>query len=323
MFYVPKYLWKAKESKRLRVLINELRQRHITELTDYDRSRLIQDVTDSLLISNDYFFFFFFCEFLYFIHLIAQIWFINIFLSGQFLRLGLEWLTYTHEQLDYKYDPLVRVFPRMTKCLFHKYGYSGAIERHDALCFLPLNIVNEKIYVVLWFWFVFLFIVTSLCLIQRILLVLFPMFRFRKIKQIAPSTNKRHLSMFVSRVGNWFILHNLASNMKPSHFRDLIDHVAKHQEAHLGLKGYNNIREFYNGTGKDGQPAEHKPAAPKKSKSAMSSIKNMGFKKGPMPPKAGFVIVNRDPPSGHSADSEEWQMNLANNNEELLKEPWP
>ena len=60
----------------------------------------------------------------------------NIFLQGQFLKLGLEWLTYTHENLDNKYDPLIRVFPRLTKCVFHKYGYSGSIETHDALCFL-------------------------------------------------------------------------------------------------------------------------------------------------------------------------------------------
>ena len=190
MFYVPKYLWKAKEAKRLSKLIVELKSKHITEASEYDRRRLVQDVIDSLLISKDYFYFFFFCEFLYFINLIAQIWFTNVFLSGQFTRLGIDWISYNHEQLDNKYDPLIKVFPRMTKCLFHKYGYSGSIERHDALCFLPLNIVNEKIYVVLWFWYVFIFIVTSLCLLQRVILVLFPCMRYYKIRQLAPSTGK-------------------------------------------------------------------------------------------------------------------------------------
>jgi ABC-type phosphate/phosphonate transport system ATPase subunit len=32
----------------------------------------------------------------------------------------------------------------MTKCTFHKFGASGDIETHDALCILPLNIFNEK-----------------------------------------------------------------------------------------------------------------------------------------------------------------------------------
>ena len=50
----------------------------------------------------------------------------------------------------------------MTKCTFHKYGPGGSVETKDGLCILPLNIINEKIYVFLWFWFVFLAIVTAI-----------------------------------------------------------------------------------------------------------------------------------------------------------------
>ena len=42
-------------------------------------------------------------------------------------------------------DPMIFVFPRMTKCHFHKFGPSGTLERHDAFCLLPLNILNEKV----------------------------------------------------------------------------------------------------------------------------------------------------------------------------------
>ena len=38
----------------------------------------------------------------------------------------------------------VYIFPRMTKCTFHKFGSSGEIEKHDAMCILPLNI-GEKV----------------------------------------------------------------------------------------------------------------------------------------------------------------------------------
>lgn len=113
MFYVPKYLWKAKEAKRLKMLICHLSQRNIKDYTESDRKKLTQDVFDSILISSDYFFFFFFCEFLYYIHLIMQMWFVNIFLSGQFIRLGYEWLMASS---DSGQDPLIRVFPRFTKC---------------------------------------------------------------------------------------------------------------------------------------------------------------------------------------------------------------
>lgn len=58
----------------------------------------------------------------------------------------------------YVYNPLskylfkfcLQVFPRVTKCTFHKYGASGSIQKHDALCVLALNILNEKIYIFLW-----------------------------------------------------------------------------------------------------------------------------------------------------------------------------
>ena len=33
----------------------------------------------------------------------------------------------------------------MTKCTFHKFGTSGNIEKHDALCILPLNIGENEL----------------------------------------------------------------------------------------------------------------------------------------------------------------------------------
>ena len=51
---------------------------------------------------------------------------------------------------------------QVTKCTFHKFGPSGTVQKFDGLCVLPLNIINEKIYVFLWFWFVILAITTGI-----------------------------------------------------------------------------------------------------------------------------------------------------------------
>ena len=64
-------------------------------------------------------------------------------------------------------DPMARVFPKMTKCTFHKFGPSGTVEKFDGLCVLPLNIINEKIYVFLWFWFIILTVITGMQVIYR------------------------------------------------------------------------------------------------------------------------------------------------------------
>lgn len=54
------------------------------------------------------------------------------------------------------------VFPRTAKCLFYKYGMTGSIETDDVFCVLPQNIINEKIYLVMWVWFIILTIIASI-----------------------------------------------------------------------------------------------------------------------------------------------------------------
>ena len=46
--------------------------------------------------------------------------------------------------------------PKVAKCTFERFGPTGTIEVFDGLCVLPINIINEKIYIFLWFWFVLL-----------------------------------------------------------------------------------------------------------------------------------------------------------------------
>ena len=41
---------------------------------------------------------------------------------------------------------MAKVFPKVSKCTFHRYGPSGTIGNHDGLCILPINIINEKEY---------------------------------------------------------------------------------------------------------------------------------------------------------------------------------
>ena len=68
-------------------------------------------------------------------------------------------------------------FFRLTKCTFHKYGHSGTIEKHDALCLLALNIISEKIYVFVWFWLIILAVLTAGYMIYTIAVIAIPSLR--------------------------------------------------------------------------------------------------------------------------------------------------
>merc|ERR1711936_1120045 len=71
-------------------------------------------------------------------------------------------------QVPLQVEPLSYKLPKITKCTFHKYGASGTVEKKDGLCVLPQNIINEKIFLFIWIWLVFVAVVTGMFLLYRI-----------------------------------------------------------------------------------------------------------------------------------------------------------
>merc|ERR1711997_915201 len=129
-----------------------------------------------------YAFKFFFCEVLNLVNVVGQIYFMDFFLGGEFTTYGTDVLALTELSPEEREDPMARVFPKMTKCTFHKFGPSGTVEKFDGLCVLPLNIINEKIYVFLWFWFVIVCIITGVQIIYRIITLFAPGMREMLLK---------------------------------------------------------------------------------------------------------------------------------------------
>ena len=117
---------------------------------------------------------YFFCDLLNLVNVFGQMYFVNMFLGGVFMTYGTDVLNFMNQEDEDRSDPMMEVFPRVTKCTFHKYGASGTIMKLDALCVLGLNIINEKIYITLWFWFVFLALATSLYTVYIVAIISMP-----------------------------------------------------------------------------------------------------------------------------------------------------
>lgn len=111
------------------------------------------------------------CECMCLVNVLAQLYLMNVFFDGEFLSYGLRVLNFSETTQDNRIDPMVYIFPRVTKCIFHKYGASGSIQKHDSLCILPLNIVNEKTYIFIWFWFILLAMMLTILVIYRYVLL--------------------------------------------------------------------------------------------------------------------------------------------------------
>ena len=164
-----------------------------------------------------------------FINVFGQMFLMDLFLGGEFTTYGMDVVRFMDLEPEQREDPMSRVFPKVTKCTMHKFGPSGTIENFDALCVLQLNIINEKIYVFLWFWFVILISITGIKLIYRLLVCILPSFRetiLRRRVRHASLNRIRTVSQNLS-IGDWFVLNQLGKNMDTLIFKDFIDALYK------------------------------------------------------------------------------------------------
>ena len=116
------------------------------------RTLVVNYFTGHLRTHNSYVFKFVLCEVLNLVNVLMQIYLMDVFLGGQFTTYGTDVLAISEQPMENRIDPMAKVFPKVTKCTFHKYGPSGTVENKDGLCVLAQNIINEKIYIFLWFW---------------------------------------------------------------------------------------------------------------------------------------------------------------------------
>lgn len=228
-FYAPHLLWKVWESKLLFNLTGSFKNPLFKE-DDAKQKDKILDIVNYISRESrhdrhqKYYQYFTLCEIINFVNVLLQIYVVDEFLGGTFTTYGLDVLNYIQMDQEDRVDPMVKVFPRMTKCTFHRFGASGDVQKYDALCILPLNIINEKIYVIMWFWFVLLAIVTGLWLVYRLLTFAKPQVRYRILRRKASHANTKHLRYVLKQVkaGDWFLLSMMCKNMDSQWYRILI-----------------------------------------------------------------------------------------------------
>ena len=100
------------------------------------------------------------------INVILQIMLTDFLLDGRFISYGWEF-SYTRRVKDYTnspnaFEPNVEdiMFPKMSKCNLYLYGPSGDVQTFDGICVLPINMLHDKIFIVLWFWYLLLLILS-------------------------------------------------------------------------------------------------------------------------------------------------------------------
>ncbi|XP_055847547.1 innexin inx3 [Episyrphus balteatus] len=226
MFYVPHWIWKNLEDGKMRMITEGLRGM-VTIPEDYRKerqNRIVQYFIDSLNSHNGYSFGYFFCECLNFLNVVLNIFMVDKFLGGAFMTYGTEVLKFSNMNQEQRYDPMIEIFPRLTKCTFHKFGPGGSPQRHDTLCVLALNILNEKIYIFLWFWFIILSVISAAALLYSFVLISMPTTRETVLKRRYRDGTGKEIEGLVRSIdiGDFLILHFLGQNLNTKSYTDML-----------------------------------------------------------------------------------------------------
>jgi len=229
-FYVPHFLWRMWEGGQLKSIASGLELRleeepaQIEVVSGYLRRNFGQN--NFYLVKHVV------CEVLNLLNVLGQISFTNRFLGGAFISYGTDVISYSEMNQEDRVDPMILVFPRLTKCTFHTYGPSGDMQKHDALCVLPLNIINEKIYIFLWFWFFALALISGLALFYRLVTLLVPKFRLVLLRFRSRMCAREFVEKVNSRssIGDWFFIYRLGCSIDSTYFSKIIAHLAKNSE---------------------------------------------------------------------------------------------
>lgn len=101
--------------------------------------------------------------------------------------------------------------------------------RHLQQCILPLNIVNEKTYIFIWFWYLILLTMLIGLVIYRLLIIFVPSVRARVLNarnRMVP----REIAVAVSNkvdIGDWWIIYMLGRNLDPIIYKDVLAELSK------------------------------------------------------------------------------------------------
>lgn len=122
------------------------------------------------------------------------------------------------------------IFPKIGKCTYKSYGSSGTLQTFDALCLLPLNILNQKLFIIIWVWYPTQLVVSIFNLLYWIIVSYSKTIRIYILHQKLMRNVSREMILNASckaHLGHFFVLNQIAKNTNPVTFDELISVLAQ------------------------------------------------------------------------------------------------
>ncbi len=156
-------------------------------------------------------------------------------------------------------DPMCEIFPKQAGCYYARYGLGGGMDSRHGMCVLGLNMINDKVFFVLWLWEYFLVTVGCLRIVNRGFQVSSSKVRFFLIKvnvykYFKKNAHMKHINRYIHRcsIGDWFVLYQMSKNLNSRFFAEFLallamtvdpdPSMAEEPEIHLTPEDIEKIR---------------------------------------------------------------------------------
>jgi len=232
LFYLPRLCWLMMEGGLMKFFGKGTTTRFIED--EEEKKEILVNFFSKNIHNkyNVYFFGFIGCELLNLLIVLVQFAMTNTFLHYRFLGYGPKVFNYyrmpEEEQREHK-NPMCDTFPRIASCNYWRWGSGGRQENINAICVLALNMINDKVFLILWWWFFLISVVGVIRMVYRIIQTRSAYLRFQLINMRMNRYFKRSAKMvkienFVSqcKLGDWFVLYQLSKNISRPFFMDFL-----------------------------------------------------------------------------------------------------
>jgi len=156
--------------------------------------------------------------------------FMETFYGGDLASAASEFFILFISRNEFYANLLHDAFPIIAGCQFMSYGPSGDIVNLHPTCILPLNVLNEKIALILWLWLVLLAILTGCQIVYRMMIIVSLTARRWFCKGFTRLAAKDSVEVLLTSCsyGDLFLLHLLAKNIDFTHMPSIVNRFAAH-----------------------------------------------------------------------------------------------
>ncbi|KAJ6639242.1 Innexin inx2 [Pseudolycoriella hygida] len=252
--FAPYFFWKGRGVRKIKPLVA------ITDSLDYsEEDQRLTYYLETVGMNESFSWFYVFCKTLATFTPVAQWYLLCGFIGKRFRLYGYDVLNFFMEDSDPWPNPMDILFPKMAKCEWSRYGYSGDLEIKSAQCQMPMNNITQWSFFIYWCWLVVIFAANVLSLIYLIVHI-FPCcrrYRYRKYiaaacredveklrnhivpndkgKRIKRKHDKSKVISINMKFGDWLVLSLMKKNLEEWKFRDFIRQLATTENSVIQL----------------------------------------------------------------------------------------